>query len=148
MGRIRSTMSSLAQNWTMTRKSYPALPFEVGGLFLGVFLLVAIPIGLLLNWVTAILLAIPAGMLAALKRYSFFDQFVTFFAYVGNSMPTFWLGLMLIMLFAEKIRIFPPTAPQGNLGQILAHPAGLVLPVGKFSMPVILFSMPKINMPL
>src|ERR1051326_8842787 len=53
------------------------------------------------------LLAIPAGMLAALKRYSFFDQFVTFFAYVGNSMPTFWLGLMLLMVFGVFLQILP-----------------------------------------
>ncbi|MEI6362061.1 MAG: DUF4191 domain-containing protein [Actinomycetes bacterium] len=70
MGRIRSTMSSLAQNWSMTRKSYPALPFEVAGFFIAAFLLVAIPIGLLLNWVTAILLAIPAGLLAATFWFS------------------------------------------------------------------------------
>jgi hypothetical protein len=70
MGRIRSTMSSLAQNWSMTRKSYPALPFEVAGFFLAAFLLVAIPIALLLNWVTALLLAIPAGLLAATFWFS------------------------------------------------------------------------------
>jgi peptide/nickel transport system permease protein len=49
-------------------------------------------------------------------------------------MPEFWLGLMLIMLFAEKIRIFPPTAPQGNVSEILAHPAGLVLPVATLAL--------------
>jgi hypothetical protein len=63
-------MSSLAQNWSMTRKSYPALPFEVAGFFLAAFLLVAIPIALLLNWVTALLLAIPAGLLAATFWFS------------------------------------------------------------------------------
>ena len=52
-------------------------------------------------------LAIPAGILAALKRYSFFDQFVTFFAYVGNSMPTFWLGLMLLLVFGVFLQILP-----------------------------------------
>jgi peptide/nickel transport system permease protein len=45
------------------------------------------------------------------------------------SMPTFWLGLMLIMLLAVKAHVFPPVAPQGSAGQILAHPLGLVLPV-------------------
>ena len=70
MGRIRSTISSLAQNWSMTRKSYPALFFEVAGFFLAAFLVVAIPIGLLLNWFTAILLAIPAGLLAATFWFS------------------------------------------------------------------------------
>ena len=53
------------------------------------------------------LIALPAGMLAALRRYSFFDQFVTFFSYVGYSMPTFWLGLMLLLLFAVQFPLFP-----------------------------------------
>jgi hypothetical protein len=69
-GRIRSTLSSLAQNWSMTRKSYPALGFEVAGFFLAAFLIVAVPIWLLLNWVTALLLAIPAGLLAATFWFS------------------------------------------------------------------------------
>lgn len=51
--------------------------------------------------------ALPAGILAALRRYSFFDQFVTFFAYVGYSMPTFWLGLMMLMVFAVFLRLLP-----------------------------------------
>lgn len=53
------------------------------------------------------LIALPAGMLAALRRYSFFDQFVTFFSYVGYSMPTFWLGLMLLLIFAVEFPLFP-----------------------------------------
>jgi peptide/nickel transport system permease protein len=53
------------------------------------------------------LIALPAGILAALRRYSFFDQFITFFSYVGYSMPTFWLGLMLLLVFAVQIPILP-----------------------------------------
>ncbi len=52
-------------------------------------------------------IALPAGLLAALRRYSFFDQFVTFFSYVGYSMPTFWLGLMLLLIFAVEFPLFP-----------------------------------------
>jgi peptide/nickel transport system permease protein len=52
-------------------------------------------------------IALPAGIIAALKRYSFFDQAVTFFSYVGYSMPTFWLGLMLLLIFAVFIPILP-----------------------------------------
>ncbi|HYM49355.1 MAG TPA: ABC transporter permease [Candidatus Limnocylindrales bacterium] len=51
--------------------------------------------------------ALPAGIIAALRRYSFFDQAVTFFSYVGYSMPTFWLGLMLLLIFAVFIPILP-----------------------------------------
>ena len=69
-GRIRSTMSSLAQNWSMTQKVYKLRPLEVGGLFLGAALVVAIPIGLWLNWFTAIILAIPVGLLAGTFWFS------------------------------------------------------------------------------
>jgi len=44
-------------------------------------------------WIT---LAILAGVYAAVKRYSLFDSGLTIFNYVGYSLPTFWLGLMLI----------------------------------------------------
>src|SRR5207237_5099392 len=56
-------------------------------------------------------IALPAGIVAALRRYSFFDQAVTFFSYVGYSMPTFWLGLMLLLLFA----VFVPILPVGGI---------------------------------
>src|SRR5690242_10122016 len=52
-------------------------------------------------------IALPAGILAALRRYSFFDQAVTFFSYIGFSMPTFWLGLMILLVFAVFVPIFP-----------------------------------------
>lgn len=58
----------------------------------------------LVIWVT---LAVILGVIAAVKRYSFFDQALTFFSYVFYSLPTFWLGLMFIYLFAVVLRIFP-----------------------------------------
>lgn len=69
-GRIRSTMSSLAQNWAMTQRVYKALPLEVAGFFLLAAVVVAIPVGYFLNWITAILLAIPAGLLAGTFWFS------------------------------------------------------------------------------
>ncbi len=52
-------------------------------------------------------IAILAGVLAAVKRYSFFDQSVTFVSYVFYSLPTFWLGLILIFVFGVTLRWFP-----------------------------------------
>lgn len=69
-GRIRSTLSSLAQNWSATRKVYRALPLEVAGFFAAGFLVVAIPVFWFLNWPTAILLGFPAGLLAATFWFS------------------------------------------------------------------------------
>lgn len=69
-GRIRTSLSAIGQNWKMTSAAYPTLPLEVLGLFLGVGAAVAIPVGLLVNWLTGILLAIPTGLLAATFWFS------------------------------------------------------------------------------
>lgn len=87
------------------------------------------------SYIVSELIALPLGMLGALKRYTFYDQFLTFFSYVGLSMPTFWVGLMLVLLAADKLGWFPPggiaspTSPAPPFGTgdywsyLLAHPA-------------------------
>ena len=50
---------------------------------------------------------IGAGVVSAVRPYSFWDYLTMFLALVGVSMPIFWLGLMLIYLFAVKYPIFP-----------------------------------------
>ena len=50
-------------------------------------------------WLVTILLAIPIGVLAALRQYSWFDHTVTGLTFVGQSIPIFWLGLILILVF-------------------------------------------------
>jgi hypothetical protein len=69
-GRIRSSLAAIGQNWSMTRNAYPALPLEVGGIFIGVGLLVGIPVSIFLNWPTGLLVAIPTGLLAATYWFS------------------------------------------------------------------------------
>jgi len=53
------------------------------------------------------MIALPLGVFAALKQYSLFDQVFTFVTYVGLAMPTFWLGLILIFLFAVHFNWLP-----------------------------------------
>ena len=55
----------------------------------------------------AVVLGIPAGVFAALKRGSFFDQSVMGVALVGYSMPIFWWGLLLIILFSGILQWTP-----------------------------------------
>lgn len=57
--------------------------------------------------VLAVALGIPAGIFAAVKRGSFFDQSVMGVALVGYSMPIFWWGLLLIILFAGILHWTP-----------------------------------------
>jgi peptide/nickel transport system permease protein len=55
----------------------------------------------------ALALALPVAVLAATRQYSLFDHLATTLAFVGNSLPTFWIGLMLIMIFAVGLHWFP-----------------------------------------
>lgn len=52
--------------------------------------------------------AVPAGVLAASRRYSLFDGGLMLVSTLGISFPSFWLGLMLIVLFALILRWLPP----------------------------------------
>ncbi|TWF50126.1 ABC transporter permease subunit [Neorhizobium alkalisoli] len=57
--------------------------------------------------IIAIALGIPAGVIAAIKRGSVFDQTLMGIALVGYSMPIFWWGLLLIILFSGTLQWFP-----------------------------------------
>ncbi len=60
-----------------------------------------------LAWVTAILIGVPVGVLSALKRNSITDMVATTFAVSGIALPNFWLGLMMIILFAVTLGWLP-----------------------------------------
>lgn len=54
-----------------------------------------------------LMIAIPIGVLSAVKRYSFFDHTATLFSFLGFSVPIFWLGLVAIIVFAVWLRWLP-----------------------------------------
>jgi peptide/nickel transport system permease protein len=58
-------------------------------------------------YLIGIILAIPIGMISAVRRYSIFDHVATTFAFVGFSVPTFFTGILLIIIFAIDLRWFP-----------------------------------------
>ncbi len=58
-------------------------------------------------YVLGLLLALPIGMISAVKRYSLFDHAATTFAFIGFSVPTFFTGLLLIIVFSINLRWFP-----------------------------------------
>ena len=60
-----------------------------------------LPATIVLNAVASIIifsLAIPLGIFSAARQYSFWDNTTTFFAYLGISIPSFWLAYLLILL--------------------------------------------------
>jgi peptide/nickel transport system permease protein len=58
-------------------------------------------------YVVALLIALPVGILSAIKPYSFFDQIATTFAFIGYSLPTFFTGLLAILLFSIYLGWLP-----------------------------------------
>ena len=54
-----------------------------------------------------LLLALPVGILSAVKRDTWFDQVGKIIALAGQSMPTFWFGILLILFFSLYIPLFP-----------------------------------------
>ncbi len=54
-----------------------------------------------------ILIAIPVGVISAVRQYSWFDNIATTFAFIGYSIPTFFSGLLLILLFSVKLGWLP-----------------------------------------
>jgi peptide/nickel transport system permease protein len=55
----------------------------------------------------ALLVAIPVGIVSAVKQNSLVDQFSMASAFIGTSMPAFWLGIVLILLFAVRLHWLP-----------------------------------------
>ncbi len=54
-----------------------------------------------------IIIAIPLGVLSAVRRWSFWDYFGMVFSQLGMAVPSFWLGIILLLVFAVKFQIFP-----------------------------------------
>lgn len=94
----------------------------------------ALPATLLLSGsalLLSLLVAIPAGILAAVRRDTWIDQAITTASFIGLSLPTFWYGLMLIIFFSVTLTLLPAggmytPGREGSLPDLLAH---LLLPV-------------------
>jgi peptide/nickel transport system permease protein len=79
--------------------------------------------------VVALLISLPLGTVAALRRHSIVDNLCTMLAVGGQAMPIFWLGIMLIIVFAVNLRLLPASGygtwqhflmPAFTLGAFLA----------------------------
>ncbi len=87
-----------------------------------------------LSYVVSIVVAVPLGILQAVRRNKPVDYALTGVSFVGYSMPVFWLGILLVLIFAVDLHWLPPEAPQGTtIGAVLSQPSGLVLPVATLS---------------
>ncbi len=61
----------------------------------------------ILSLVLIVLIAIPVGILSAVKQYSLFDKLTTLFVFVGFSTPAFWLALIMMIVFGVTLGLLP-----------------------------------------
>lgn len=66
----------------------------------------------------ALCLAIPTGIISAIKRNTVLDYVATVIALLGQAMPTFWLGIMLILVFSVRLNLLPSSG-RGTLEHLL-----------------------------
>ncbi len=89
-------------------------------------------------FIVALLISIPFGMISAVRQYSIFDHVVTTIAFMGQSIPIFWFGLILIIVFAVNIQnpwagstLFPHPPP------LALFPGGGMSTLGEYPPPLL-----------
>jgi len=96
-----------------------------------------------ISFLVALLIAVPVGIISALRPYSLFDYIVTTITFLGQSLPVYWLGLGLILVFYVTLKnplngnpLFPGGAMNtfGKEGDLLDTLWHLVLPVTALSL--------------
>jgi peptide/nickel transport system permease protein len=74
----------------------------------------------------AVIVSIPLGVIAAVRRNRLADHSASIFAVLGQAMPLFWLDIMLIIIFAVKLRLLPASGA-GSYKHIILPAAGIAV---------------------
>lgn len=138
-GQVRITqeqMDAIRTKWGLNKPYYEQYLIWAGNMLRGDFgdslirtgvpvrqmIFEAIPVTARLNLMAigiALALAIPIGIIAGVRRNSMFDYVTALGSTLGVSVPNFWLGLMLIVIFALMLRLVPPFGLRSWQGYIL-----------------------------
>ncbi|WP_296993205.1 ABC transporter permease [Thalassospira sp. UBA1131] len=81
----------------------------------------------------ALLTAVPLGVAAAVRPNSLVDRIALFLSVMGQAMPSFWFGLVLIVLFSIKLRVLPPSGSDSWQNFVMP-----TIVLGYYAMPAIM----------
>ncbi|MBI1172205.1 ABC transporter permease subunit [bacterium] len=89
-------------------------------------------------YLVGVLIAVPIGIYSAYRQYSWFDQLGTFIAMLGYSVPTFFTGVLMIVIFAIKLHWFPSIY---NTSLKVTDWASLLAQIRQMALPVLVLSL-------
>jgi ABC-type dipeptide/oligopeptide/nickel transport system permease component len=75
----------------------------------------------------SLLIGLPLGVIAALRAHSWVDRTISVFSLMGQSTPSFWLGIVLILVFARGLKVLP-SAGSGTWSHLVLPTITLALP--------------------
>ncbi|MFI5695734.1 nickel ABC transporter permease [Kribbella sp. NPDC051586] len=75
----------------------------------------------------SLLIGLPLGVIAALRAHSWVDRAISVFSLMGQSTPSFWLGIVLILVFARGLKVLP-SAGSGTWSHLVLPTITLALP--------------------
>jgi peptide/nickel transport system permease protein len=84
----------------------------------------------------ALAIAIPTAIVSAVKKGSAFDLVATVLAFGGISMPTFWLGILLMLLFAVRLQVLPAVGYVNPTESLMGNLRAMVLPSLALGIPI------------
>jgi peptide/nickel transport system permease protein len=81
--------------------------------------------------ILSVAIAIPLGIYSAVRQYSVWDYLVTALSYFGLAMPTFWFGIMMMIVFSVELRWLPTSGmyTPGDPGGVLDLAKHMIMPV-------------------
>ncbi len=124
-------------NWGYSLKSRAPVTEEIFSRLPNTLLLGGIAL------LVTLVLAIPIGMLSAIKRYSVVDFMATIGAFIGISIPGFWFALLLIQVFANHFHLLPSVGMQ-TFGKDMTETEHLVDVLQHLVLPVIALSVVEV----
>ncbi|QRN82067.1 ABC transporter permease [Chloroflexota bacterium] len=77
----------------------------------------------------AVIIGVPAGIISATKQYSFVDNLVRILSLLGITMPSFWLALLLVLLFSVKLGWLPASGLYGPIYYLMPVVSIAAVPV-------------------
>ncbi len=121
-------------NWGYSLVSHKSVQGEIGERLPNTLLLGSAAL------LMALVVSVPVGILSAIKKYTIFDYTITFLAFIGISVPSFWFALLLMQVFANQLHVLPAVGMHSVREQLTGLDAAidvlrhLILPATVLSM--------------